>query len=64
LSSSISLIEPGVAWLIESLKIKRITATILLGFVAWFIGLLVHCHSIFCLSLQFLEETFLMLLIS
>jgi NSS family neurotransmitter:Na+ symporter len=39
LSSSISLIEPGVAWLIESLKIKRITATILLGFVAWFIGL-------------------------
>jgi NSS family neurotransmitter:Na+ symporter len=39
LSSSISLIEPGVAWLIESLKIKRITATILLGFTAWFIGL-------------------------
>ena len=39
LSSSISLIEPGVAWLIESLKIKRITATILLGFIAWFIGL-------------------------
>ena len=39
LSSSISLIEPGVAWLIESLKIKRITATTLLGFTAWFIGL-------------------------
>ena len=39
LSSSISLIEPGVAWLIESLKIKRITATLLLGFVAWFLGL-------------------------
>lgn len=39
LSSSISLIEPGVAWLIESLKIKRVTATILLGFIAWFIGL-------------------------
>tara|TARA_E500000331_G_scaffold62870_1_gene57562 strand:+ start:684 stop:2027 length:1344 start_codon:yes stop_codon:yes gene_type:complete len=39
LSSSISLIEPGVAWLIESLKIRRITATALLGFVAWFIGL-------------------------
>ena len=39
LSSSISLIEPGVAWLIESLKIKRITATALLGFTAWFIGL-------------------------
>ena len=39
LSSSISLIEPGVAWLIESLKIKRVTATALLGFTAWFIGL-------------------------
>ena len=39
LSSSISLIAPGVAWLIESLKIKRKTATILLGFIAWFIGL-------------------------
>jgi NSS family neurotransmitter:Na+ symporter len=39
LSSSISLIEPGVAWLIESLKIKRITATSLLGLVAWFLGL-------------------------
>ena len=25
--------------MIESLKIKRITATILLGFIAWFIGL-------------------------
>ena len=34
-----SLIEPGVAWLIESLKIKSITATLLLGFVAWFLGL-------------------------
>ena len=39
LSSSISLIEPGVAWLIESLKIKRITATIVLGCSAWFLGL-------------------------
>ena len=39
LSSSISLIEPGVAWLIESLKIKRTTATIMLGFTAWFLGL-------------------------
>ena len=39
LSSSVSLIEPGVAWLIESLRIKRKTATILLGFTAWFIGL-------------------------
>ena len=40
LSSSISLIEPGVAWLIESLKIKRITATLGLGLVAWSLGIL------------------------
>ena len=39
LSSSISLIEPGVAWMIESLKVKRLTATILLGSIAWFLGL-------------------------
>ena len=30
----------GVAWLIESLKIKRITATLGLGLVAWSLGIL------------------------
>ena len=40
LSSSISLIDTGVAWLIESLKIKRITATLGLGLVAWSLGIL------------------------
>lgn len=38
-SSSISLIEPGVAWLIESKGMNRVTANLLLGFVAWLIGL-------------------------
>ena len=38
LSSSISLIEPGVAWLVESLKIKRSYAAIALGAFAWTLG--------------------------
>ena len=38
LSSSISLIEPGVAWLVESLKTKRAYAAIGLGFFAWSLG--------------------------
>lgn len=38
-SSSISLIEPGVAWLIESKRFNRVTANLCLGFIAWFIGL-------------------------
>ncbi|MEX1031916.1 MAG: sodium-dependent transporter [Cellvibrionaceae bacterium] len=38
-SSAISLIEPGVAWLVETRKFKRIGATLLLGGVAWLLGL-------------------------
>ena len=38
-SSAVSLIEPGVAWLVESGKFNRLTATILLSVVAWFGGL-------------------------
>ena len=38
LSSSISLIEPGVAWLVESLKTKRSYAAIALGAFAWTLG--------------------------
>jgi NSS family neurotransmitter:Na+ symporter len=38
LSSSISLIEPGVAWLVESLKIRRSYAAIALGCFAWVLG--------------------------
>ena len=37
LSSSISLIEPGVAWVVESLKTKRSYA-IALGVFAWTLG--------------------------
>ncbi len=38
LSSSISLIEPGVAWLVESLKTKRAYAAIGLGIFSWTLG--------------------------
>ena len=38
LSSSISLIEPGVAWVVESLKTKRSYAAIALGVFAWTLG--------------------------
>ncbi|OUS03858.1 sodium-dependent transporter [Gammaproteobacteria bacterium 54_18_T64] len=38
-SSAISLIEPGVAWLIERRGFNRFTANISLGFIAWALGL-------------------------
>jgi len=38
-SSSISLIEPAVAWMIESLGVGRIAANLFLGTIAWVIGL-------------------------
>jgi len=38
-SSAISLIEPGVAWLVETKKFNRLFANLLLGGVAWFLGL-------------------------
>lgn len=39
LSSAISLIEPTVAWLIESKGLRRVKATVMTGAVVWFIGL-------------------------
>jgi NSS family neurotransmitter:Na+ symporter len=38
-SSAISLIEPGVAWLVEIKGFNRVTANLLLGAVAWTLGL-------------------------
>lgn len=38
-SSAISLIEPGVAWLVETRKFKRVGANLLLGGIAWTLGL-------------------------
>ncbi len=38
-SSAISLLEPGVAWLIESKGFNRVTANLLLASIAWLLGL-------------------------
>ncbi len=38
-SSSVSLIEPGVAWLVEGRKMKRAPATLLLTGSAWAMGI-------------------------
>ena len=38
-SSAISLIEPAVAYLVESRNFHRITANLLLGLIAWIVGL-------------------------
>ncbi len=38
-SSAISLIEPGVAWLIETKGFNRFTANLLLAAIAWMLGL-------------------------
>ncbi|MBL1261759.1 MAG: sodium-dependent transporter [Thiotrichaceae bacterium] len=38
-SSSISLIEPAVAWLVESGKLKRRTASIICGVATWVLGM-------------------------
>ncbi|PCK08744.1 MAG: sodium-dependent transporter [Alteromonadaceae bacterium] len=34
-SSAVSLIEPGVAWLVETGRFNRVTANMLLGLLAW-----------------------------
>ncbi|EXJ16363.1 sodium-dependent transporter [Imhoffiella purpurea] len=38
-SSAISIIEPAVAWLVENHGLGRISASVVVGFLAWFLGL-------------------------
>jgi NSS family neurotransmitter:Na+ symporter len=38
LSSAISLIEPAIAWLVETGKFARISATIVIGIATWLLG--------------------------
>jgi NSS family neurotransmitter:Na+ symporter len=38
-TSAVSLIEPGVAWLVESGKLKRVSACLLLGGTSWLLGI-------------------------
>ncbi len=39
ITSSISLVEPAVAWMIEKLYVARKVAAMIVGGVAWFVGL-------------------------
>ena len=39
-TSSISLLEPAVTWLVESKKMSRIKASYIAGFIAWLLGVL------------------------
>jgi NSS family neurotransmitter:Na+ symporter len=39
ITSSISLVEPAVAWVVEKLKISRVGAAIVVGGLAWLVGL-------------------------
>ncbi len=39
LSSSISLIEPAVAWLVENKNMSRVSASVWCGIGAWFLGI-------------------------
>jgi NSS family neurotransmitter:Na+ symporter len=38
-SSSISLVEPAVAWLVETRKWRRLSAAVLIGLLAWTLGI-------------------------
>ena len=39
ITSSISLVEPATAWVIEKLKTSRAVGAVIVGGLAWFIGL-------------------------
>jgi NSS family neurotransmitter:Na+ symporter len=41
LSSSISLIEPAVAWLVENKNMSRVKASVISGIVTWLVGIVV-----------------------
>lgn len=55
-SSAVSLIEPGVAWLVESKRFNRVLATSLLAFVAWLGGVASIYHSLIFDILDFLTS--------
>lgn len=59
LTSAISLMEPAVAWLVESRGLTRVNASVIIGVIIWALGFL----SVFSFSLladvTFLHGTFL-----
>jgi NSS family neurotransmitter:Na+ symporter len=53
-TSAISLVEPAVAWLVENLKVQRTRAAMLVGFVAWLLGIVtVMSFSDWAFSFEF-----------
>jgi NSS family neurotransmitter:Na+ symporter len=39
ITSAISLVEPAVAWVVEKLKVRRSTSAVIVGGIAWLLGL-------------------------
>ncbi len=61
-TSSISLIEPAVAWLVEKVGMSRVGASVVCGFITWLIGLgTVFSFNIWA-SYKFAGKTFFDLL--
>jgi len=58
LTSSISLIEPAVAWLVEHKGMNRDKACIWSGLVAWLLGLELFFHLMSGLNSRFSTEPF------
>lgn len=57
-SSAISLIEPAIAWMVESRRITRVKASVRAGIIVWLLGI----ASIFSASGTTLRDIFLSLL--
>lgn len=57
-SSSISLIEPGVTWLVENKKMQRFKACIIAGGISWSIGIGTILSFNVASDVKFLDKTF------
>ena len=58
LTSAISLMEPAVAWMIESHRLSRPAAAMLVGFIIWLLGFLTVLSFSTLQELTFLKGTF------
>ncbi len=61
-SSSISLIEPAVTWLVENRAISRTKASIIAGFITWFVGIGTVLSFNVAAELKLFDKTFFDLL--
>jgi len=57
-SSSISLIEPAVTWLIEHRGMSRIRAAVIAGVITWFVGIGTVLSFNLAADITFLDKTF------